>query len=217
MKRYDGSLTKLKGILKLKQVISIISQLSLALMEAFYIYGFVHQDISLGNILFKIKSVSQTIEYKLMDNRSIKIDFARNDLIPIISDYDKTESFNKEIYDKYSTEPMKSLLKGFGQTRILFDSLSGAIQNSMLLLQDNDDNYDIKKNIYNFITSPDYEMYYRWTFKSLKDYVYDSEQKSYKQMINETYTVFQTFMNKIMKILNKNNNYIFIPIPPDDF
>ena len=52
---------------------------------------------------------------------------------------------------------------------------------------------------------------------SLKDYVYDSEQKSYKQMINETYTVFQTFMNKIMKILNKNNNYIFIPIPPDDF
>ena len=87
----------------------------------------------------------------------------------------------------------------------------------MLLLQDNDDNYDIKKNIYNFITSPDYEMYYIRTFKSLKDYVYDSEQKSYKQMINETYTVFQTFMNKIMKILNKNNNYIFIPIPPDDF
>jgi CRISPR/Cas system CMR-associated protein Cmr5 small subunit len=217
MKRYEGSLTRLKGKLTLKQVFNIISQLSLAAMEAFYVYGFVHEDISLGNILYKRKSITQTIEYKLMNDTEYKLEILVNDIVPLISDFDKTESFKQEIYERYSEEPMNTLLNGYGQTIILFDSLSKIIQNSILLLEDNDENYNIKKNIYNLIGSPDYETWYRWTFKSLRDYIRDNEQKSYNEMIKETFIVFKIFMNKIMKIINNNENYIFIPNKPDPF
>ena len=168
MKKYYGSLSILKYKLSRDQVANILSQIVLSLMEAFYKFGFVHEDLSLANILYRIKSTNEIIDYQLTNNDKMRINLNIGHIIPAISDYDKTQSYKKEIYEKYSIEPMKNLLKGYQNTIILFDSLSKIIQAILLLINNQNERNEIKLQVDNIISSPEYENYYRWTFTPLK-------------------------------------------------
>jgi hypothetical protein len=94
MKKYkSGSLNKYKEQLDLKIVSSILSQLLLAQVNAYYKIGFLHNDIHLGNILLRNKK--DTLNYVFYD-KHIKMNV---DIIPILSDFDRSKIFNKEYFD----------------------------------------------------------------------------------------------------------------------
>jgi RIO-like serine/threonine protein kinase len=65
MKKYDGSLNKLQNTLTKKQTIKILIQILYSIIEAFYKYGFIHEDLSLGNLLYGIKTTNEVVEYNL--------------------------------------------------------------------------------------------------------------------------------------------------------
>lgn len=76
----------------------------------------------------------------------------------MISDYNKSESYNKEIFDKYSDEPMINKIKGYNETKTILDSISKITQNIILLIKHekknlikNEINYLVVKNMKNII------------------------------------------------------------------
>lgn len=68
-------------------------------MEAFYKFGFIHEDLSLGNVLYKIKTKNEVVEYNLTKTRTQYENLLIGEIIPLISDYDKTETYNKDIFE----------------------------------------------------------------------------------------------------------------------
>jgi hypothetical protein len=71
MRKYESSLKKYESSLNLKTVIHFTKYLLLVQLELFNKYGFVHNDIHLGNIL--IKKEKSTINFNYKDN-NIKLD-----------------------------------------------------------------------------------------------------------------------------------------------
>lgn len=214
MKKYSGSLSSLKGTLTRDQVTNILSQIVLSLMEAFYKFGFIHEDMSLGNVLYRIKSTNEIIDYDLSNFKTMRMNLNIGDIIPIISDYDKIESYKKEIYEQYSKEPINKLIRGYQETKTLFDSLSKIIQNCIELITNVNERLEIKSKINEIISSSEYEEQYRWTYKTLKYYIIERD-TSYDEMIKETFIVYRTFINKIMKVFNRKR-FDFIPIDVDN-
>ena len=184
-------------------------------MEAFYKYGFIHEDLSLGNILYRIKTNNEVVEYKLTKNYTQYDNLTIGEIIPMISDYDKTESYNKEIFKKYSDIPMIQKIKGYYKTITILDSISKITQNILLLIKNEEDKNSIKNKIYELFGSEKYEEYYRHTYKTLRDYVKDL--KSYDSMINETFIIYEELINKIIKIYKNDNKFDLIPRIIDNF
>ena len=216
-KKYDGSLIKLQNNLTINQTTKILIQILYSIMEAFYKYGFIHEDLSLGNVLYRIKTQNEVVEYNLTKNRILYENLTTGEIIPMISDYDKTESYNKEIFEKYSEITMNEKIKGYNKTITLLDSISKITQNVLLLLKNNNDDeiINIKNNIYALFSSEKYEEYYRHTYKTLRDYV--KNLKSYDEMINETYIIYEELVNKIIKIYKNDKKFEQIPKNIDNF
>ena len=215
MKKYEGSLSKLVGKLTISQITQILIQILYSIMEAFRIYGFIHEDLSLGNILYKIKSTNEVIEYNLTANRTLYVNLVIGEIVPMISDYDKTESYKNEIYIKYSEMPMIKLIKGYNETKTILDSISKIAQSLILLLGDEKLKNKMKYKIYDFFSSEKYEEYYRHTYKSLRDYVKGF--KSFDEMIHETFIIFKMLVNEIIKIYKNDNRHELIPNLIDNF
>lgn len=212
MKKYEGSLSKLEGKLSIEQTTQILIQILYSIMEAFNKYGFIHEDLSLGNILYRIKSTNEVIEYNLHKNRTLYVNLTIGEIVPIISDYDKTESYKTESYKKYGEMPT---INGYNETKTILDSMSKITQNIILLLKDSEIKNNIKFKIYEFFGNEKYEEYYRHTYKSLRDYV--RGQKSYDEMINETFIIFKILSNEIIKIYKNDIKYELIPQLVDNF
>ena len=215
MKKYDGSLTKLYDKLTRKQITKILIQILYSIMEAFYKYGFIHEDLSLGNILYKIKTQNEVIEYNFTKNRTQYENLTIGEIIPMISDYDKSESYNKEIFFKYSDIPMIKKIKGYNETITILDSISKITQNILLLIKNDKEKENIKKKIYELFSSKKYEEYYRHTYKTLRDYV--KNLKSYDDLINETFIICKELINEIIKIYKDDNIFELIPQIVDNF
>lgn len=214
-KKYEGSLNKFKSNLTIKQATKILIQILYSIMEAFYKYGFIHEDMSLGNILFKVKTKNEIVEYNLTKNRTLYENLTTGEIIPMISDYDKTESYNKEIFFEYSDVKMIEKIKGYNETYTLLDSISKITQNMLLLVVENKDKINIKNNINELFSSEKYEEYYRHTYKTLRDYV--KNLKSYDEMINETFIIYEELVNKIIKIYKNDFKFVLIPKIIDNF
>ena len=216
MKKYDGSLSKLENKLTIKQTTKILIQILYSVMEAFNKYGFVHEDMSLGNILYRIKTQNEVIEYNLTKKRTLYENLTIGEIIPIISDYDKSESYNNDIFSKYSDVPMIEKIKGYIDTKTIFDSISIITQQILLLVKnEEDEKNNIKNKIYELFTSEKYEEYYRHGYKTLRDYV--KNLKSYDMMINETFLIYKDLINEIIKIYKNDKRFELIPQIVDNF
>ena len=215
MKKYEGSLSKFEGKLSVSQVTQILIQLLYSIMESFNKYGFIHEDLSLGNVLYRIKSKNEVIEYNLTKNRRLYINSVIGEIVPIISDYDKTESYKNDIYKKYSETPMLKLIRGYNETKTILDSISKITQNVILLLNDKDKQSKIKNKIYELFSSEKYEEYYRHTYKTLRDYV--RGYKTYDEMVFETFIIFRILSNEIIKIYKNDTKFELIPQLVDNF
>lgn len=215
MKKYDGSLNKLQNKLTIKQTTKILIQILYSLMESFYKFGFIHEDMSMGNILYKIKTQNEVIEYNLMKNITQYENLTIGEIIPMISDFDKSESYNKEIFDKYSEEPMINKIKGYNSTITILDSISKITQNIILLLKNEDEKKFIKSNVNELFSSEKYEEYYRHTYKSLRDYV--KNMKTYDDMVKETFIIYKELINKIIQIFKNDKKFILIYDVIDNF
>jgi serine/threonine protein kinase len=98
MKKYkSGSLSKFEKQFDLNTVTSILSQLLLAQLHAYYSIGFLHNDIKLENIL--LSTHNKNISYSFC-NKQIKLNV---NMIPIISDFDKSKLFTKEYFENKET------------------------------------------------------------------------------------------------------------------
>lgn len=215
MKKYEGSLTILKSQLTINQTTKILIQILYSLMEAFYKYGFIHEDLSLGNILYRIKTKNEVVEYNLKKNKILYENLLIGEIIPMISDYDKSESYQKEIYSKYNNFSMETKIKGYHETYTLLDSISKISQNIYLLIKNEEDKKIIKNKVLELFSCEKYEEYYRHTYKTLRDYV--KNLKSYEEMINETYMIYEELINKIIKIYKNDEKFILIPLNIDNF
>lgn len=215
MKKYSGSLTKLLSSLSSYQTTKILIQILYSLMEGFYRYGFVHEDMSLGNVLYRIKSTNEIIEYNLTDKKKVYENLNIGEIIPMISDYDKSESYKKDIYQKYSNTPIEKKIKGYLNTLTLLDSISKISQSILLLIKKNKEQEMIKAKIFDLFSSDDYETYYRHTYKSLRDYLLNL--KTFEEMIHETYLIYEELINKIIQIYKNDSKFKLIPQNIDNF
>lgn len=215
MKKYSGSLNKLKNMLSVTQTTKILIQILYSLMEAFYKYGFIHEDLSLGNVLYKIKTKNEVIEYNLTKTRTQYDNLLIGEIIPLISDYDKSESYNKEIFEKYSEEPMINKIKGYNETITILDSISKITQNISLLIKNERDKNFIKNEINELFSGENYEKYYRHTYKTLRDYV--KGMKTYDELIKETFGIYKELINKIIQIFKNDKKFILIYDLVDNF
>lgn len=99
MKKYKSSLNKYKNKLDFNDVIIIIKQLLLSIINAYFNFGFLHNDLHLSNILIENNKKSKKLTYKFQN----KIIIIENNKIPIISDFDKSIIYNDEIIKDTNT------------------------------------------------------------------------------------------------------------------
>jgi hypothetical protein len=215
MRKYNGSLSKLENKLSIEQVTKILVQLLYSIMESFHKYGFIHEDLSLGNILYRIKTTNEVISYNLTKNRTLYVNSVIGEVVPIISDYDKSESYKNDIYIKYNKTPMIKLIKSYDETKTILDSVSKITQNIILLIDNKDKQQMIKNKIYELFSSEKYEEYYRHIYKTLRDYV--KGYKTYDEMVFETFIIFKILSNEIIKIYKNNLQFELIPQLVDNF
>jgi hypothetical protein len=120
MRRYESSLNKYEGKMNLKNMIYSLKYLLLIQLELFESYGFVHNDMHLGNILIK-----------KLDNQTTTINFI----------YD-----NNEI--KFDTKIM-FYLNDFDYSLILFDRYNRSIKDFLKKPNNRKYDYTLESNIYN--------------------------------------------------------------------
>jgi serine/threonine protein kinase len=92
MKRYSSSLRKYEGSLKLKQMIIYLKYLLLIQIELFNKYGFVHNDIHLGNILLKKIKKPESFKFIFNDNE-MEINTKK---ILVLTDFEESLIISKE-------------------------------------------------------------------------------------------------------------------------
>jgi hypothetical protein len=100
MKRYNsGSLEKFSNRMNMNNFTNVLKQVILAQLHIFNKYGFIHNDLHLGNILTE---TSSNIDYKLdyvIKKQNITL-LTRFKII--ISDFDRSVSYDPDIYNKYN-------------------------------------------------------------------------------------------------------------------
>jgi hypothetical protein len=133
MKKYkNGSLNKYEKSFSLEIVTSILSQLMLAQLHAFYNFGFLHNDIHLGNIL--LSKSENTLNYSFSKiNVNLNVVY-----IPILSDFGESKLFTEE-YFKDKNQFIREYYSHHNLTQNLIDTFKICL----LLLDDE----EIKKNI----------------------------------------------------------------------
>lgn len=137
-KYYEGSLKKYIGRFNLETVIDIIIQLLLAQLHAFFNVQFVHNDISLDNIL--LSSKESILEYKFLNKRK----GYKSKLTIYISDFGESKILDAE-YFQNKDQLDKDLLP--------LQTLTHNLYNTTLVCLDLLDNIEIKNNIrYSIIT-----------------------------------------------------------------
>lgn len=91
MKRYSSSLRKYEGKLKLKPMIIYLKYLLLIQIDLFNKYGFVHNDIHLGNILLKKEENPKTFKFIFNDN---EIEITTNKIL-VLTDFEESLIISK--------------------------------------------------------------------------------------------------------------------------
>lgn len=215
LKRYsNGDLTNLVNKLSIIETKKILEQLLLAQLNAFYKYGFVHNDINLTNILFSISNSANEYNYCVcadilgkQDNPSCIITtkkLKQREIIPVIFDFDKSKCYNPKIFSRYSRDFFNEY--DLYDEDILIVNLKNTIISCLKLINklDNVELYkSIEKNIIMIIDSSKYtSQWYVWNVKLLD--------KFYRKAIDWEYFRDSTikscviFVNSIIKIFDKD-------------
>jgi hypothetical protein len=170
-----GSLNKYIGKISLKELNKILRQLIYAQLEVFSLYGFVHNDVHLGNILLDYSDNYIDLNYSFIYNISIKT----KKIFKFI-DYDKSLLYNYIYAEKYDIDHLN--LSKYGDLNYtLFQNILKTIYECLQLL--NEDERDLFRNILdskkvtiiytniNRYNEKDYRIYYK--NNTVKDYSFN--------------------------------------------
>ncbi len=217
MKKYkNGSITNLKNKLTIEKSRKILEQLILAQINVFYKYGFVHNDINLSNILFKIAEKENVYEYKVCDyifnlkNSNVvtlKKLIKKGEIIPVISDFDKSKCYSSNVFNEYDNKFINK--DTFWYDHVLLINLNNSVNVCLNLIKNDYSNVQIiKNNITNIMNGKLYEDAFKWSTKALDNYYRNKISWEEFRKLSINYCV--NHINSIMNIFN-NNDIEFIP------
>ena len=209
MNRYNGSLSSHEGKFALEKYISLLQQILLAQIVAFEKYGFIHNDLHLGNILYKMHNNEIRIEY-MIKNKNIIV---KDNVEIIISDYENSICYDSEQFIKYdenflwiqSENKMNS--RNHHDQNTLTQNIINVTNISINLLQmNNKHNLQVKQNIGEFLNSEwlnEKSKFSRKKLRSLfrKNYTYER----YKRDEIDSNIII---INELFKKINNNDEEI---------
>ena len=171
MKKYNDSLTGIRN-LNLSEYSNMIVQICIGQLNLFSKYGYTHNDIHTGNILYYTHTTTKTLYYKylILKYFSNKLE-VKNEYV--LSDFD-----NKLL--KLSYEYLKNIDSSDEYYLYsLFDNILSTIGKTLILLKDN------KENIkYNIISKQFFKLQEEYEEKLRKNYLIYINQFT-KNKINE--------------------------------
>ena len=219
MKRYkNGTINNLENKLSIKETRKILEQLILAQLNGFYKYGFIHNEINLTNILYRISEKEEEFIYNVCkdilsnkENESCLITTKKiknKEIIPILFDFDKSHCFNPEIYEKYSENFFDDY--SFDDNEILLINLLSTILECIKLIDKEKENKEyikIENEIYSIINGNQFQNeLYRWSVKSLDKY--SRGMINWENFRDVSISNSSIFINKIIKLFDVNINLI---------
>lgn len=219
MKKYkNGTLNNLINSLTVIETRKILEQLILAQFNAFFKFGFVHNDINLTNFLYTISDKNNEFIYCVCNDHLSKKDnpsclvtskkIYDKEIIPIIFDFDKSHCFNPVIYKHYSDDFFNEYQ--FDDNDILLMNLFNTIKECIKLIDKN--NYkkeyeDIEKQIDSIINNRIFnDEWYKWSVKSLDKY--SRNMMNWEYFRDTTISICAKFVNRIIQIFSPNVSLI---------
>lgn len=203
MKYYtSGSINNLSKTPNLKIIRKILDQLLCAQLEAFYKYGFLHNDIHKANILFEENDFKYT--FKLSKSKYYKPIVFNEKIKFVITDFDRADLLNPKYRKKYEADyPNK---KYFDEDYTLPNNILATFKTVLEIYENGTKVYEelIKLRgggggIYSSIN--------RYYIKSLRSYLLYDQRIDYEEFINrniaDAYTLCNRFYNHIF-----NENFI---------
>lgn len=207
MKKYEGSLTLLEGKLNSYTYLEILKQLLLTQIYLFEKYGFIHNDLHSGNILYKTYSTNEDISYNVLDNVIIV-----NSIVEIIfSDFSYAISYDENVFNNFDSNFLfdKTINKpnkiNFHKELTLLNNIVAVVNNSLNLLNFNDKKYNfIKNKIDEFLNS---------------DYIKEKLTLSRKNLANlfNKHNTYKTFKEREVNMNVILTNYLFKLIYSHDY
>ena len=205
MKRYNnGSLEKFTNHMNIEQFTNVIKQLILSQLHIFNKYGFIHNDLHLGNILTEsFLNTNYTLNYKIKEenittNTNFKI---------IISDFDQSKSYDPNVYNNYDNNFMDYNIDDikkctFNIEHNLLDNIINTIKDCLRLLH-NSFYTEIKNKLDNYLEINNYynENYYIIR-KILRNYY--KKRYDYNTFKNKTLSIVIIISNQIYGILTND-------------
>lgn len=215
MKRYIGSFNKLQKKLNIIEFKKILGQLINAQINVFYKFGFVHNDIHLGNILYDISIKKIKLMYTICksqysnseDNRLIFNEhlIEVNDIIPYICDFEKSQCYNPDIFRQYDKHFLENMNNYMEETNTLFSNLTKTVNMCILLLEDKEETFILKQNLNNLIQSEHFEQWALWNMKTYGKYF--SKLIDWIEFRDKTISLCSKFVNSVMYYVTEPKTY----------
>jgi hypothetical protein len=216
MKRYKGNISDFEGKLTIQQTKNILAQLINAQLNFFYKYGFVHNDIHKGNILYEYSNVNKKNLYLICKSPFGKDRMVINDyniklgeIIPIICDFDKSQCLNPDIFNQYDKNFLNNIKDNFNEYSFtLISNLTKTIDLCVLLLNNlNDKRINLlKTKIRDTIQSQQYEI---WSISCIKKYdKYFNGIIKWEEFRDSTISLCSPFINSVMYNFDDTNKII---------
>ncbi len=215
MKRYPGNISDFSGKLSIEQTKNILAQLINAQLNVFYKYGFVHNDIHNGNILYEYSNKNTKYLYTVCKSPFGKDRMVINDcniklgeIIPIICDFDKSQCLNPDILYQYSSKFFNDKNNFDEYSFTLISNLTKTINLCISLLDDSKNKKIIllKSKIIDKIQSPQYEL---WCISCIKKYdKYFTKRIGWQEFRDSTISLCSTYINSVMHDFEDSNKII---------
>lgn len=192
MKLYDGSLNQFPNNLNLQEIKKMLKQMIFCQLHIYNKIGFVHNDIHLGNILYKLIPDSKKPETFIytIDNISYKI---KTHTRLILSDFDRAKIYDQNIlpldYYDYKHTINENIVKTVNQFKLLLNKTDQQILSQAL-----EESSKVFSAGYIYLGE-----------KSLRSYYRKHIDLSY--LINQTLSETFVMLNKLWMIIY--NQYLF--------
>jgi hypothetical protein len=205
IKRYNsGSLENFINSLDMNEFTNILKQLILSQINVFEKYGFLHNDLHLGNILTEITN-DNNYELKYIIKGKEIIHLTRFQIV--ISDFDRSISYDPEVYNKYNKNfmdynPNEIEKCTYDIEANLLDNIVNSIKGCCELLNVSLFN-DIKNKLDNYLKN---DVYYIEQHNSVQKILrnYYKKRYDYNTFKNKTLTIVIIIVNRIYTLISND-------------